>query len=431
MKEVINDVTARPDGFRRTEHLFGESLSPSLSPAGADVEHSKHSVASETIPLQRIGFAGDTRRPRRRRRRRRRWGETHTRHADFVECGAGAREQKNRWRVIAWSAVGLACLLMSHWLRPENGSLFEFPADPAGGLSLAFGVIGTWLVPGLWLSALVMRTGAGLPAWAGTRIGATLVWYAAVGPVIHHLGQGARVTATGVLLATVLATAAAMVGVLLGQLRRPTSLWRSALISMAVGAVCAQLSLTVAMKVWSLDMNYEHLRRLDWLIVLCSSLLVTLGSLSRPMLPPSRTIRNGAPLMGGLGVAVVTVVTLAIVNVNWSPAQRMPSAFGLEQVVAPGGFDVAVSLTGIGPGGPELIRAAQFSAQDESGRPVPVRTQLSSTAESADATLLLVELPDSARSTVCRSGRPTKLTLKDAVTGARVQALVPERWCTT
>ena len=127
MKEVINDVTARPDGFRRTEHLFGESLSPSLSPAGADVEHSKHSVASETIPLQRIGFAGDTRRPRRRRRRRRRWGETHTRHADFVECGAGAREQKNRWRVIAWSAVGLACLLMSHWLRPENGSLFEFP----------------------------------------------------------------------------------------------------------------------------------------------------------------------------------------------------------------------------------------------------------------------------------------------------------------
>ena len=172
MKEVLNDVTEGCGGCGRAEHRFGESLSPGLSSAGTDLDHSPQSEAPETDSLQRPGVARDARRPRRRRRRR--WHETLTRGGGFVQRGAEAREQQYRWRVIAWSAVGVACLLMSHWLRPENGSLFEFPADPAGGLSLAFGVIGAWLTPGSWLSALVMRTGAGLPAWAGTRIGTTL-----------------------------------------------------------------------------------------------------------------------------------------------------------------------------------------------------------------------------------------------------------------
>ena len=48
----------------------------------------------------------------------------------------------------------------------------------------------------------------------------------------------------------------------------------------------------MSMRVWTYDMNYAHIRRLDWLIVLGCVLLVTLGTLSRPKLPPVRTARN-------------------------------------------------------------------------------------------------------------------------------------------
>ena len=110
-----------------------------------------------------------------------------------------------RWTV--WSDC--VCL---HGRRSESGASSRLTgfnrnkvrcsphlSDPVAWTAMICGIAGIWLVPGLWLSAVVMRTGVGPTAWLGTRIGTTLAWYALVGPVIHNAGQGARVT-TGVIL---------------------------------------------------------------------------------------------------------------------------------------------------------------------------------------------------------------------------------------
>ena len=86
-------------------------------------------------------------------------------------------------------------------------------------------------MPGLWLSAVMMRTGVGPAAWLATRIGTTLAWYALVGPVIHASAQGARVTTGGIVGATVAATAAVCLGVALGLLRRPADPWLRLLVA--------------------------------------------------------------------------------------------------------------------------------------------------------------------------------------------------------
>ena len=113
-----------------------------------------------------------------------------------------------RLRLLFWSALGIAGLIVAQRLQPDAGSLFAPPSDVRGWASLLCGVAGVWLVPGLLLSGVMMRTGAGLAAWLGCRIATTLCWYALAGPVIHFLGQGAQVTTGGILIATVAAAAA-------------------------------------------------------------------------------------------------------------------------------------------------------------------------------------------------------------------------------
>lgn len=334
-----------------------------------------------------------------------------------------------RLRLTIWTAGGLACLLVAHRLQPDNESVFAWPAGPSAWAALLLGLIGLWLVPSLWLSALLVRTGAGRAAWWGTRTATTLLWYAAVGPVIHHLGEGAQITTRGIVIATAAATAAATLGTVIGLARRPVSLWRRALLAAVVGALTAQAVIAVTMRVWTYDMNYAHIRRLDWLIVLACAALVTAAACSHPKMPPRLSaggIRTGVV---AAAVAAATVGALVITNVNWSPAQRMPSSFGIQQVQTPGGGDVAFLLTAIGPDGPAIIEGSDFAVTDAYGRPLPALTQTRGADGVADRTTLLVSLLPESRPLLCRADRPGKISVRDSEFGVRVQAPIPDGWC--
>lgn len=333
-----------------------------------------------------------------------------------------------RVRVAAWSVIGVGCLLVAHWLRPVDDSLLILPSTPGHWAAMLCGITGLFLVPGIWLSTVMMRIGASLAAWWGTRIATTLTWYALVGPMIHYLGQGARVTTVGILLTTATASAAVVLGVLLGLSRRPARLWSRVLVSAVIGGACAQAAISVTMRVWD-DMNYSHIRRLDWLIVVACAVLVTVGMASRPKLPAARSAGQARSAFVFLAIIIATVTAVAVANINWSPAQRMPSAFGIEQIGAPAGAEIAFDLTAIGPEGPQLIERAEFTAFDDAGRPVPVRTTLVGADGAATRATLLVVLEPGTRPVLCTPGRPAKLTVRDEVTGVRMQALIPGGWC--
>lgn len=335
----------------------------------------------------------------------------------------------DRPRLIAWSVVGAGCLMTAQRLNPDNSRLFGGPSDPVEWVSLLCGIAGVWLVPGIWLSALFVRVGAGLPAWLGTRIATTLIWYALLGPVIHHLGQGAQVTSRGLLIATVAATAAVSLGVALGLSPRPANRWLRIILPAAAGAVCTQAAIAIAMRVWTVDMNYEHIQRLDWLIVLVCAGLVTSGTLIRVSLPPRGFPRKSLSALICLAVIALTVAAMQFANSRWSPQQRMPSAFGIEQVLTPVGADVAFVLTAIGPDGPRFIQQAEFVASDANGRTIPVRTRIVGGDGVSGQAVLLVTLPADGRKDLCELGRSAKVTLRERISGARVQAIVPARWC--
>ena len=212
------------------------------------------------------------------------------------------------------------------------------------------GVAGIWLVPGLWLSAVMMRTGIGPTARLATRIGTTLAWYALVGPVVHLAADGARVTSGGIVGVTVVATAAVCLGVALGLVRRPAEPWLRVLIAALVGGICAQTVIWLSMWIFTDGVNYEQIRRLDWLIVLACALLTAVGAGSRPDLPVVRTAGHFRTVLICLAVVAVTALALLAIGSMWSPAQRMPSAIGVEQVAAPSGSDVAFALTTYGAG---------------------------------------------------------------------------------
>jgi hypothetical protein len=297
---------------------------------------------------------------------------------------------------------------------------------------MACGVIGIWMVPGVWLSAVIMRVGAGPVAWLATRIATTLAWYALVGPVIHKLGRGAQVTTGGVLTATAAATAAVSLGVGIGLLRRPARPCLRIPAAALIGAGCTQAAISVVMRVWPHGINYEHVRRLDWLIVVSCALVVCIGAISRPKLPPMTTARNFCKLSVALAVIVVTAAVLIATAAKWSPNQRMPSAFGAEQVTAPAGTDVAIALTVIGPDGPRVIEHAQFAAFDDTGHPVPVDTRLVSADDAAGGATLLLRLNRSSQALLCQGAgpdMPVKLTLRDKASGVLVQAVMPDGWC--
>jgi hypothetical protein len=134
-------------------------------------------------------------------------------------------------------------------------------------------------------------------------------------------------------------------------------------------------------------------------------------------------------------VVAVTAVALLATGSMWSPAQRMPSAIGAEQVAAPSGFDVAFALTAMGPDGPAMIQRAVFTASDDTGRPVAVSTRLLQGGTADPATLLVVPDPAS-RPQLCErivdateQGWPVKLTVRDQASGMLVQAVIPAGWC--
>jgi hypothetical protein len=341
-----------------------------------------------------------------------------------------------RLRLIGWSAIGVGCLLLAERLQPEGGSPFAVPSGFVAWTAVVCGVAGIWLVPGLWLSAVMMRTGTGPVAWLATRIGTTLAWYALVGPLIHESAQGAQVTTPGIVAATAAATAAMCLGVALGLLRRPAGPRLRFLVAAVAGGVGAQTAISLSMRLWTYDMNYEHIRRLDWLIVLACAVLTTVGMRSRPELPSLRAARHMRQILVSVAVIAITAVAVLATGSRWSGEQRMPSAFAAEQIPAPADADLAFALTAIGPDGSRLIQRAVFTASDETGRPVDVGTRFAGADRTADDPTLLVVLNPTSRPMLC--GRtvsapeqrwPVKLTLRDQASGLLVQAVIPDGWC--
>ena len=387
-------------------------------------------VATTTTSRNEIGraAAGSTHnRPRRGRR-----------HALRKKSRSPVLDRESRYRLLAGAALGLGCLFIAHWLRPSPLPLFAVPSGLNDWCAVVCGVAGIWLVPGQWLTALALSTGAGHAAWLGTRLGTTVAWYALVGPVIHLSGEGARVTPDGILLATVGATAAVCVGVALGLAPRPTQRWLRILIPAVVVAICTQITLQVWMQVWDFGMNYAHIKRLDWLIVMVCALLAAAGAVIRPDLPRVWAARNAAKILVFVTILIGTTAVVYVVGARWSPAQRMPSAVTLEQTPAPPEVDIALAATAVGPEGRQLVRQANFAVTDAWGHALPADTRI----EVADVTdgraSLLITLGDSARPGLCHSGvetvrpfrvGPVKLTVRDTSSGTFVQAVIPDGWC--
>jgi hypothetical protein len=397
----------------------------------------EHAVNGAPVPrTSTAGFDSAAVAPGARRRRRRGRGGHHGRPRRRQTIGNReiSHDRRARLLMLAGSLIGAGCLVLAYRLQPGERSPFAAPSGTVGWIALIAGIAGIWLVPGLWLSAVMMRTGGGPVARLATRIGTTLAWYTLVGPVIHLSAQGALVTPGGIVGATVAATAAVCLGVVLGLVRRPANPTLRALIAALTGGICAQTAIWLSMRIFTHGVNYEHIRRLDWLIVLGCALLTTIGAHSRPDLPQVRTVGHIRTVLISLTVVAVTAVALVATGSRWSPAQRMPSAIGAEQIAAPPEADVALALTAIGPEGPGLIQRALFTASDDTGRPVPVHTRLVEDG-TADPTLLVVLDPEG-RPQLCErtvdgveQGWPVKLTLRDEASGVLVQAVIPAAWC--
>ena len=406
---------------------------PSNAGAVSALEH-----AVNGAPVLRTSTAGfDSAAPAAGRRPRRHRGGRHRRPGRWqtISNREISLDRRARLRLLAGSLIGAGCLVLAYRLQPGEGSPFAAPSGTVAWIALIAGIAGIWLVPGLWLSAVMMRTGVGPVARLATRIGTTLAWYALVGPVIHLSAQGALVTTGGIVGATVAATAAVCLGVALGLVRRPANPTLRVLMAALVGGICAQTVIWLSMRLFTHGVNYEQIRRLDWLIVLACALLTAIGAHSRPDLPLMRTARHIRTVLIFLAVVAVTAVALVATGSRWSPAQRMPSAIGAEQVAAPPGADVAFALTAIGPEGPGLIQRAVFTASDDTGRPVPVSTRLVE-GGTADPATLLVVLDPGGRPELCErtvdgseQGWPVKLTLRDQASGVLVQAVIPAGWC--
>jgi len=363
----------------------------------------------------------------------------HELHKDRRGEATGSREisqdRRARLSLLAGSLVGVVCLVLAYSVQPGDASPFAPPSGVVAWIALIAGVVGIWLVPGLWLSAVMMRTGVGPAARLATRIGATLTWYALVGPVVHLFADGARVTAGGVVGTTVAATAAVCLGIVLGLARWPGNTWLRFLLPGLAGGLCAQMVIWLSMAIFTDGINYEQIRRLDWIIVLSCGLLTAIAAHARPDLPLIRTSGHIGAVLISLAVVAVTAIALVTAGSIWSPAQRMPSAIGVEQVAAPPGSDAAFTLNAIGPDGWNNIEHSAFSTWDDNGQPVSVETSIVSGAAAGSATLLLVVNPESRPQLCDRSlgsslqGWPIKLTVRDQNSGVLSQALLPATWC--
>jgi hypothetical protein len=409
------------------------------TPGGAGtvsaLEHTEHGVSvdrTSTAGVDSAAPATGLGRHRRRDGRRRTAGGASTGSRQILQ------DRRARLRLLSGSLIGAGCLILAYRFNIGDGSPFAppftAPSAAGGWITLIAGIVGAWLVPGLCFSTVMMRTGSGPVARLATRIGATLAWYALVGPVVHVSAEGALVTDGGLVGVTLATTAALCLGVALGLLRHPANPRLRALIAALAGGLCAQGVIWLSMLVFT-HTNYQHIRRLDWLIVLFCALLTAIGAHSRPYLPMVRMARHIRTILISLAVVVFTGVALFFTGTTWSPAQREPSAIAAEQIAALPGADVAFSVTAIGPEGAELIKRAVFTASDETGRPVPVGTRLADGGASRTATLLLL-LDSASRPQVCgptadgsEQDAPVKLTVRDENSGLRVQAVIPAEWC--
>lgn len=341
-----------------------------------------------------------------------------------------------RLRVLAGSFLGVALLVVAQWLQPHGGAPFTGPHGWAAWLAAGCGTVGIWLVPGVWLTAVIMRTGTGPLAGLATRIGVLLGWYALVGVVVHDSAQGARPTPGGIIGVTAAATAATCIGVALGFLPRPTDRWARILVSAAAGGICAQLVIWLAMRYWTYQVNYQHIRRLDWLIVLVCALFAALGQAGRPTLPAwdvARVRRALAALTAMTATAAVTVATATA----WPTTQHLPPEVAAEQVPAPAGADIALALAGIGPQGSAALRGVSFAALDDLGRPAPAHFRITKQGGmTGPTTLLLVVLDPVDRPTLCAAPGPSgqafavKVTVREQRSGMFTQAVLPAGWCT-
>jgi hypothetical protein len=343
-------------------------------------------------------------------------------------------ERSARLRVIIGSFLGVAMLFVAHWLQPHGGAPFTGPHDGIGWLSAVCGIIGIWLVPGVWLSALIICTGIGPVAVLATRVGGLLGWYGVVGIVVHYSAQGARPTAGGIIGVTAAATAAVCLGVALGFLRHPLDRRRRMFVSAAAGGLCAQAVIWLDTHYWTYQINYEHIRRLDWLIVLTCALLTALGQANPPTVPIRDTAQTQRALAALTAMTVTTVITVAAA-VTWPTTQQLPAELTAEQVSAPAGADIALTLTGIGPPDLAVLRDASFTAADDLSHPLPAHFQIVNQGTATEAATLLVVLAPTTRPTLCQPlGRfaptaPIKVTVRDQNSGMSTQAVLPTRWC--
>lgn len=386
--------------------------------------------------------------PSRRRRskhRRRRSVRSLVPSSLMSTVSASERSTPVRLRLLIWSALGVACLGSAHALLPERHALYGLPSNGLGWAVLFLGVAGIWLVPGLWLSAVVARTGAGLAAWLGTRIATTLLWYALAGPIIHRLGDNARVTTNGILIATVAATSAVGLGVALGMCPRPSRRWLRFVAALVVGAVAAQSAIWASARVWDQQLDFSHIWRLNWQIVGACALLTAFGAMNRPNLPPAPTARRLRPFLIAFGVLAAAVALFVGTSIKWSPAQRMPSAVGIVQVPAPPSSDAAFGLTPMGPDGASILQRVDFSVTDDTGRALPATTFLQRAEGEDYQTVLVVSLQPESRQLLCKTsgvGRamvdtananvhlPVKINVRDRTTGLHTQGVLTGDWCT-
>jgi hypothetical protein len=364
-------------------------------------------------------------------------GRRHGRHVrprPTISRRKVVQDRKTRLWLLASSLIGAGCLVLSYCLRPGEGSAFAYPSDVAGWFAVIVGIAGVWLVPGLWMSAVVLRTGSGAVARLTTRIGATLTWYVLVGPIVHLVARGAAVTTGDILGVTVAATAAVCLGVAFSLAQPRANPLLRFLMAGVVGGICAQAVIWLSSPLQSYGLNYE-IRRLDGVIVFACAILAAIGAHGRPYLPLVRRPRQIGTVLIALAVAVVTAGLLFAVGSRWSPAQRMPSAFGAEQVAAPAEADLAFALSAIGPEGSDKIQHANFTASDDVGRPVAVNTSLVPGATADSATLVLVVDPVSKPQLCDRTlggslqSSPAKLTVRDQVSGVVVQGIIPADRC--
>jgi hypothetical protein len=348
------------------------------------------------------------------------------------------RDRNARLRVLAASAIGVGCLFLAYWLAPAQGSLFVAPSGGTAWIAMILGVVGAWLVPGFWLSAVMMRFAGGSAAWLGARLATMVAWYALLGPVFHHASRGATVTTLGLLTVTAAATGAACVGVALGLSPRPAGLWQRILMAVVIGGGAAQVALWLSTLGSKDDEAYSYGVGLDLLIVGCCALLVVVGMLSRPKPPAPLTARNVRTPLVALAVIAVSAAALLTVGAKWSPAQQMPSAMSGEQIPAPVDADLAFALTAIGPTGSEFIQHADFTIYDEAGQQISVQTRLQPVAGDPARAELLVMLPRSSQPELCgkermeravETGAPIKVTARDKASGLVLQAVIPVAWC--